>query len=95
MNEPNARVRVLVSFNGMRAGDEAVVERDARVQAWISLGLVKVVDSGESTAGPGDAEPDAHRRKPKRAARSVPAGGESGEGFGTGGYGASESVDQG
>lgn len=69
-----AHIRVEAGFNGMRRGDEAVVELDARVQGWVNAGLVKVldwadsevelVDGGEDQAGPGGAEPDAPGSEP-------------------------------
>lgn len=58
---PRARVRVLVSFNGMRAGDEADIPLDGKVQGWERAGLV-VIESGTSSAGPGSVEPDADER---------------------------------
>lgn len=85
------RVRVLTSFNGMRAGDEADVEMSVRVQGWINVGLVEVV-GGQSAAGPGGAEPDDHERVPDGAAGSSEAGSEPGQGFGSGGYGSAASV---
>ena len=82
-----ARVRVRTAFNGMHAGDEALLEIDARVQGWINAGVVEVVD-GTDQARSGGAEPNAHERDPDRTAGSGSAGREPGEGFGTGGYGA-------
>ena len=79
-------VRVLVSFNGMRAGDEAEIELTPRVHGWIDAGLMEVL-SGPYSFGPGSAEPDDHERLEDGAAGSVPPGGESGEGFGAGAYG--------
>ena len=87
-------VRVLVSFDAVRAGDVAHLERTPRVQGWIDAGLVEVLD-GKDQAGPGSAEPDDNERVTGGTEGSVPAGGESGEGFGAGGYGAVEVFDQG
>lgn len=87
-------VRARVSFNGIRQGDEATVVRDTRVSGWIDAGLMEEVSNGTGQAGPGGAEPGDDERKPKRAAGSVPAGGEQGEGFGAGGYGSPAQFDQ-
>lgn len=81
-------VRVRISFNGMRKGDEATVPDSPRVRAWIDGGLMEVVGDGENQAGPGSAEPDADERDAERTEGSGPSGGEPGQGFGTGGYGA-------
>ena len=83
----NVHVKVLVSFNDVKAGDEAFLRLDARLDAWVKGGLVEVLD-GTSTAGPGEPATDDHERLEGGAADSVPAGGEQGEGFGAGGYGA-------
>lgn len=88
------RVRALVSFSEIRQGDEADVEVNARVQGWINAGLVVIV-GGTGEAGPGSAEPDAPGGDPEGTEGSLPAGGEPGEGFGTGAYGSSPLVDQG
>ena len=90
-----ARVRVLRSFNGMQAGDEGDVVVTDRIQAWINAGLLKVVEGGTDSAGPGSVEPDDHERVEDGVAGSVPAGREPGEGFGAGGYGTSAQLDQG
>jgi hypothetical protein len=89
------RIRVLTSFNGMHRGDEADVVMSPVVQGWLSVGLIKVVGGGKDPAGPGGTEQDDHRSVPAGARGSRPASGEPGEGFGTGGYGTAESVDQG
>ena len=86
-------VRVLVSFDAVRAGDVAHLERTPRVQGWIDAGLVEVLD-GTAEAGPGGAEPDDNERVTDGTQRSSSAGGEQGEGFGAGGYGTAESFDQ-
>lgn len=52
------RVRVLVSFNGMVAGDEAETEINGTVRGWIAAGYVAVVDGGQDQAGQGSAQPD-------------------------------------
>lgn len=92
---PRVRVRALLSFDGMYAGDEAETELTERVQGWLNLGFAKVVADGTGKAGPGVAEPDDHERVQVGAAGSGPAGGEPSEGFGAGGYGAAEGFDQG
>lgn len=84
-----ARVRVLTSFNLMRKGDEAETLLSPVVQGWINLGFVEVVPNGADPAGPGGAEPDDHERVQDGAEGGFPAGGEPGESFGAGGYGAS------
>ena len=89
-----SRVRALVSFNEVRKGDVAELEVDARVRAWVAAGLVEVLD-GETAAGPGTADAPVARRRAKRAGNGSPSGDEQGEGFGAGGYGTSEGVDQG
>lgn len=39
------RIRVLISFNGMYAGDEADVTMDHVVQGWINAHVVKVLST--------------------------------------------------
>ena len=90
-----ARVRVLRSFNGFRAGDEADTVVDQMIRGWIDAGLMKVVGDGTDPAGPGGAEPDDHERVPDGAAGSLEASREPGESFGAGGYGTSAQLDQG
>lgn len=81
-------IRVLVSFNGMYAGDTAVVPVSQRVQGWINAGLV--VSDGESQAGPGAADPNDSGSVALGAGDDSPAGDEQSQGFGSGDYGASE-----
>ena len=81
-------VRVRISFNGMRKGDEATVPRSPRVLAWIEGGLLEVIEDGKDQTGPGSAEQDTHERVEDGAEGSGPTGGEPSQGFGTGGYGA-------
>lgn len=87
-------VRVLISFGDVKAGDIAHMERTPRVQGWIDAGLVEVLD-GEGEAGPGGADTDDREGLEDGAASGGPAGGEPGEGFGAGGYGTAEILDQG
>lgn len=60
---------VLVSFNGMIAGDASVTELTPLVQGWADVGLVRLdfmaeteltleVKDGEDPAGPSEPEPD-------------------------------------
>jgi hypothetical protein len=81
-------VRVRISFNSMRKGDGAVVPDSPRVRAWIAGGLLEVIDGGEDQAGSGGAEQDAHERVADGAEGGGPTGGEPGQGFGAGEYGA-------
>lgn len=90
-----ALVRVLVSFNDVQAGDEAILPIDTRVQGWISAGLVEVVPDGTGAAGPGKPAKDDDKRVPAGTEGSLPTGGEPGEGFGSGAYGTAEGFDQG
>lgn len=90
----HVRVRVRISFNGLRRGDESLAVMDDRLQSWVNAGLVEVIGDGEDQTGPGRAESDNHERDPDGVARGGPAGGEPGEGFGAGGYGSSEEFDQ-
>lgn len=83
------RVRALISFNNVQAGDEADVEWTPRVDGWIRAGLVKEVTDGASAAGPGSTEPDDHERIPDGASGSGEASREPGKGFGSGAYGSS------
>lgn len=63
-----AHVTVLVSFNGMLAGDTAVTELTPLVQGWANIGLVsidqtaevelEVMEGGEDPTGPSEPEPD-------------------------------------
>lgn len=80
------RIRVLISFNGMYAGDEADVTMDTRVQGWVNANMVKVLSTsvmlpkeqvmsgGESEAGPGGAEPGDPGGSEDRTAGSRKAG---------------------
>ncbi|MGS2588101.1 hypothetical protein [Streptomyces hebeiensis] len=65
-----AEVTVLVSFNGMVAGDTATVDVNERVQGWINAGLAREVNGGTSTARPGSAEPNDPGSKPQGAGDS-------------------------
>lgn len=87
-------VRVLISFDDVKRGDDALLELTPRVREWIRIGLVEVL-GGEDPIGPGAAESDDHERVAKGTEGSVPTGSEPGEGFGTGAYGASEEFDKG
>lgn len=87
-------IRVLISFGDVKAGDIAHLERTPRVQGWIDAGLVEVLD-GEGEAGPGSTDTDDREGLEGGAAGSSPAGGEQSEGFGAGGYGTAEILDQG
>lgn len=84
----SAHVRVRVSFNGLRKGDEARLVLTPRVRGWIKAKLVEVIEHGEDQAGPGESEPDTHERVQDGAEGSGPASREPGQGFGTGAYGA-------
>lgn len=85
------RVEVIVSFSGMRRGDKSTLELTPRVQTWINAGLVRVVDGGKNPARSRRTESDAAGGVPFGAGDSSKAGDESGQGFGAGGYGSSES----
>lgn len=85
-------VRVLVGFNGMYAGDTAQVVVDSTVQGWINAGLVKI--DATDKAGPGTVEPADPGSVQVGTGRSSESGGEPSQGFGAGGYGAFEGVDQ-
>ncbi len=82
-------VTVLVSFNGMYAGDQAAVRIDDTIRGWESAGLVRIW-YGESQVGPGAADPDDSGSVALGAGDDSPAGDEQSQGFGAGGYGASE-----
>jgi hypothetical protein len=81
-------IHVLVSFGDVKAGDLAHLERTPRVQGWIDAGLVEVLDDGESEAGQGAAESADDERVTDGAEGGEPAGGEPGQSFGAGPYGA-------
>ena len=82
------RVRVLISFNDVQKGDEAdLYGLNDLVQGWVNAGLVEVLN-GPDPAGSSGAEQDDNERVQGGAEGSLPAGGEPGEGFGSGGYGA-------
>lgn len=53
-----ARLQVRTSFDGFRRGEEIEATLDGPVAAWVGLGLMEVIEGGESQAGPGSAEPD-------------------------------------
>lgn len=89
-------IEILVPFNGMYARDRALVQKDdARVQGWITVGLARVVGSGEDPTGPGGTEPDDSGSLAPRAGGGSPASDEPGQGFGAGSYGAAQGVDKG
>lgn len=88
MSARTAEVRVLISFDDVKRGDVARMELTPRVREWIRIGLVEVVGRGKDQAGPGGAESDDHERVTDGAAGGVPSGGEPGESFGAGPYGA-------
>lgn len=90
-----ALVKVLRSFNGMRRGEEAVLPLTGLVQGWIAAGFMEVVQGGQDQAGQSGPEQDADERLPLGTEGGEPTGGEQGQGFGAGSYGASEGFDQG
>ncbi|MZE53818.1 hypothetical protein GTY86_35555 [Streptomyces sp. SID5770] len=53
-----ARLRVRTSFDGFRLGEKIESTLDGPVAAWVDLGLMEVIEGGETPAGPGGAEPD-------------------------------------
>jgi hypothetical protein len=70
-------VTVLVSFNNMRAGDQAVTDINDRLRAYEAAGLVRIqavedvpvelvleVEDGPDQAGPSAVEPDAEGGEP-------------------------------
>lgn len=53
------RIRILVAFDGMYAGDEAELERTDKVDGWIRSGYaMEVTDGGTSTARSGGSDTD-------------------------------------
>lgn len=87
------KIKVLVSFDDIRAGDEGTVLLTPRVQGWINAGFVKVVPDGKNQARPRRPEPDPYERVTARAEGSRPASGEPGESAGSGEHGAAEGFD--
>lgn len=75
-----ARVKVLVSFNGMYAGDEAEVDLTPQIEGWISVGMMEVVCDGAHPAGPGSTEPDAEDGAALKGGSGSTSGDEPGEG---------------
>ena len=53
-----ARLRVRISFDGFRAGEEIETTFDGPVAGWVELGLMEVIEGGEDPTGPSSAEPD-------------------------------------
>lgn len=87
------RVRVLIAFNGMRPGDEGVPADPERAKGYVRLGLMEILDggdSGEREAGPGGSETGDPGSVPAGTGESRETGSEPGEGFGTGGYGSAQ-----
>lgn len=78
------RIRALLSFGTVVAGDEADLVLDQRVQGWINAGLVKVVDGGQDQAGPSGSEPDPAGGVETESGDGRPSGDEPGQGSGTG-----------
>lgn len=66
-----AQVKVKVSFNGLKAGQETVLE-SPQAKAYADMGFVEVTDDGTREAGPGAVEPDSEGTEPLD-------GGDSGE----------------
>ena len=88
INVTVARVTVLVAFNGMYAGDSAVLPVSDKMQAWVDMGLVRV--DGADQTGPGEPVADNPGSVATRVGDSSASGDEPSEGFGAGGYGAFE-----
>ncbi|MFC8583456.1 hypothetical protein ACFUGD_02600 [Streptomyces sp. NPDC057217] len=57
-NPVKARLRVRTSFDGFRRGEEIESTLDGPVPAWVELGLMEVIEGGETPAGPGGAVED-------------------------------------
>lgn len=87
------RVTVLVAFNGMYAGDTAVMADSDRIQGWADAGLVRI--DGTDQAGPGEPVADDPGGVAFGAGDSGASGDEPSQGFGAGSYGAPAGVDQG
>lgn len=87
INVTVARVTVLVSFNGMYAGDSAVLPVSDKMQAWADMGLVRI--DGASEDRPGGRDPSDQGSVAFGVEDSSEAGGEPSEGFGAGSYGTS------
>ena len=90
---------VLVSFNGLYAGDTAETEYDGLVKGWENAGLIRVDkpdapkkagSRGTRKTRPRTAQPNDQGSVTQGAGDGGPASGEPGEGFGAGGYGAFE-----
>ena len=80
-------ITVLVSFNGMYAGDRARCVYDDVTKGWERAGLIRVEHDGASEARPGAVESDDQGSFKIGAGDDGPAGDEPGQGFGAGGYG--------
>lgn len=74
-----AQVKVLISFNGLKAGQETVLE-GPWARAYADLGFVEVTDDGKSSVGQGSAEPDSAGELPGDGGDGGEAGGGEGEG---------------
>lgn len=77
------RVKAVVSFDGMRAGHEVVVDETPRLMALISRGYLKVLEEvtedGASQVGPSGPEESGGTIVPNRTPRRRKAGSEPGE----------------
>lgn len=65
------RIRVVAAFDGMRAGDEAELDRTDKVEGWIRSGyVVEVSDGGTRAARSGGSDTDDAGSEPAGAAGS-------------------------
>jgi hypothetical protein len=80
------QIKVLTSFNGLQAGSTGIVDDTALLRAYERAGLVEVNDGPDQDRQGRPAKGDPGREHERAADRGT-AGGEPGEGFGSGGYG--------
>ena len=75
------RVRVLISFNGFKPGEEAEAgdELGPVIEGYVAAGLMEVVDDGASEAGPGGHPAGDPGGEHERVAPGGADGGEPGE----------------
>lgn len=84
-------VRAVVSFDDWVIGNERVVPLTERMLSLIAGGQLEVTDHGTGETGPGPTRKSDPGGSPPDDSGESSAGAESGQGFGSGGYGSAES----
>lgn len=83
-------VRALISFDGFVKGDTEQTPLTPRVAALVAVGMLEVIERGESETGPAGSDADDSGGSASGTEAEGAAGAEPGEDPGAGGHGPAE-----